>query len=234
MSRARARLGSSLALIALLGCDHAVIGTLERDASEVTRDAGSDAGDASAPLRCTPPDEAAPATPNMAYAGGAGAPTGNITEGRLNGGRQFEITADCIHVTELGLWDHAQDGLSRAHAVALLRLDGEGPSANPVATLAVADVQPGNDVSLEDGFRFAALAAPIELERGFYAVIAYDFSSEEPFADGGSEPAPGSGIRDTGFTPFEFTTAASPAYPASGDTNPHVLATFRYLQTTAE
>lgn len=208
----------ALALAALASCDHGVVGTLERDAGGAPR--------------CAPLDDAAVAMSSLAYAGGAGAPTGDITEGRLNGGRQFEITADCIHVVELGLWDHAQDGLSRAHAVALLALDGEGPSASAVATLAVAEVQAGDDVPLEDGFRFAALAAPLRLERGVYAVIAYDFSSEEPFADGGSEPAPASGIRDTGFTPLEYTSAASPAYPAGGDASPHVLATFRYVRTT--
>jgi hypothetical protein len=209
---------AALAVAALAGCDDAVVGTLQ--------------GDASAALECAPADDASLGSPSMAYAGGAGAPTGAISEGRLNGGRQFEITADCIHVTELGLWDHAQDGLSRAHAVALLALDGEGASASAVATLAVAEVGAGDDVALEDGFRFAPLAAPVRLERGFYAVIAYDFSSEEPFADGGSSPDPASGIRDTGFTPFELTTAASPAYPRGGDEEAHVLATFRYVRTS--
>ena len=67
------------------------------------------------------------------------------------------------------------------------------------------------------------------LERGLYAVIAYDFSSEEPDGHGGSVPEPSRGIRDPGFSPLELAMNTSLHYPAQGDLEWNVTASFRYL-----
>jgi hypothetical protein len=208
-----------LSCLVLAACDAAVVGRLDHDAQVDTR--------------CVTLDDAsAPAAATLAY-GGASAATGTNFPDRVNGGRQFEVTAECLTIVELGVWDHAQDGLSRSHAVALFALDA--PGADAIATPipgGSALVLAGSDVALEDGFRLAALPRPLLLEPGFYAVIAYDFSSEEPYGDGGSLPPPGSGVRDVGFDPFEFSTNPSPSYPAGDDGTSHSTASFRYVNRT--
>ena len=221
MQAARKLCDLTLSLLVLAGCDAAVVGRLADDAgppaplcpSEPSNDAGIAVGT------------------TLAY-GGESAATTEFSEGRVNGGRQFEVTSDCLYVVELGVWDHRQDGLSRAHAVALFALDRSGPgaTAEPVPG-AAAEVQAGTGVPIEDGFRLAVLPRPVRLERGFYAVIAYDFSSEEPYGHGGSVPEPSRGVRDVGFSPLELAMDTSLEYPAEGDGEANVTASFRYLVT---
>src|SRR5262249_2394062 len=75
------------------------------------------------------------------------------------------------------------------------------------------------------------LAKPIDLVKGTYAVVVYGLNSVDPYGDGGDTPPPGSGVAHAGFDPFEFTTAASPAFPKGGDNNDHSSASFRFEGT---
>jgi hypothetical protein len=229
-----------LGLGLLFGCDDALIGKLADDAGAPaldamvpTLDAGTpDAGiDASVACNLGLLEGDAGLLPTLAYGGAGPSATGQIPAGqRVTGGRQFEVTEDCVVITDLAVWDHFSDGLSRDHAVVLFSIGSTGSDVE--ATLVPggqAVAGRGDDVPLEREFRIAPLAAPILLERGFYAVIAYDFSSEEPFGLGGSVPDGATGVRDVGYGPVETSTEPSPYYPRSGDESARATASFRYV-----
>lgn len=223
---------STLAVVCLLtACDDALIGKLGADAGVTDSGTVDAALDASVVCNLRLLEGDAGLSPVLAYGGAGPSATGQIPSGqRVTGGQQFEVSEDCVVITDLAVWDHFSDGLSRDHAVALFALTAAGSDAE--ATLvpggqAVAGA--GNDVPIEREFRIAPLAAPILLARGFYAVVAYDFSSEEPYGLGATVPDGTRGVRDVGFAPFETSTEPSPSYPRAGDANTRATASFRYV-----
>ena len=209
----------ALSALVLGACDDALVGRLPPDASVApVCDVAAFEGDA-----------ATRRAPTLAY-GGESASDDEKLEGRVNAGHQFEVTADCLVLTDLGVWDHRQDGLSRAHAVTLFSLDRPGAGAVPTPVVGgEALVGAGSDVPLEDGFRLARLAAPLALARGYYAIVAYDFSSEEPYGGGLTLPDAEGPIRDLSFGPLELAAVPSPAYPSSAGAEAYSAASFRYV-----
>lgn len=148
--------------------------------------------------------------------------------GTRNAGHQFKVTEPVV-VRDLGMYDSGADGLKAAHAVTLFSVDklGAGAKGTPVAGASVT-VPAGTAGMLEGGFRYAALPAPVTLEPGNYAVIVYGLNQDDLPGDGGGLPLPATGISDAQFDPYEFVTAASPAYPGGGDTNAHANASLRF------
>lgn len=162
-----------------------------------------------------------------AYTSSAAKTSSNM--GTRNAGHQFEVTSSAIVVHDLGIWDSGANGLAAAHTVTLFELDktGLGAQATPVAGGSVS-VPAGTQAELEAGFRFAKLPAPLTLEPGYYALIGYGLNANDLPGDGGAIPLPATGISDARFDPYEFVTAASPAYPSGGDQNGHANVSLRF------
>jgi hypothetical protein len=175
------------------------------------------------------PDAGKPLDTVVAYTGSDATKGVNAAKGSHNSGRQFEVTQDGIVLVDLGLWDEQANGLARSHAVTLFRLDklGAGAVATPVEGGSVL-VPAGSDAVLDNGFRFAPLAAPLALSRGFYAVVAYGLDQDDPYGDGGNVPLSDTGVRAANFDVYQVTDQASPAFPTGGDGNDHSAASFRY------
>lgn len=148
--------------------------------------------------------------------------------GTRNAGHEFTVTAG-IRVTDLGIWDSNADGLAAAHTVTLFSVDKFGAGAKATAVPGGSVIVPaGTKAELDAGFRYAALAAPLDLAPGKYAVVAYGLSMADLPGTGGGLPLPSTGVADADFDPYEFVTSASPAFPNGGDGNPHANASFRY------
>ncbi len=156
------------------------------------------------------------------------APSGSNTATR-NSGREFTVSGESVVVRDLGVWDSGADGLSVAHAVTLFSLDkiGAGAKGTPVPGGSIT-VAAGTVAPLDTGFRYAPLAAPIELAPGNYAVVAYGMNDKDRTGDGGGLPLPATGVTDAHFDPYQNVVAASPAFPNTGDTNSHSNASFRF------
>jgi lysophospholipase L1-like esterase len=162
-----------------------------------------------------------------AYTGSAAKPSSNL--GTRNAGHEFEVAAGGVVVRDLGVWDNGADGLKAAHTVTLFALDESGAGAQGTPVLGgTVTVPAGTAADLEAGFRFAALPAPLTLAAGKYAVVAYGLNADDLPGDGGNLPLPATGVSDAQFDPFEFVTAASPAFPSGGDANKHANASFRF------
>ena len=148
--------------------------------------------------------------------------------GTRNAGHEFSVTAATVRVTDLGIWDNNADGLAAAHAVTLFSIDkfGAGAKATPIAGGSVV-VPAGTKGELDCGFRYAPLTTPIELAPGKYAVVAYGLDMDDLPGTGGGLPLPATGVTDAQFDPYEFVSAASPAFPNGGDGNSHANASFR-------
>lgn len=179
----------------------------------------------------SPQEDAGPplTKPIVGYTGSSAIPSVNSTKGAHDIGHSFDVTEAGISITELGVWDAKADGLAAAHTVTLFSLDrvGAGAKAVPVPGGSVV-VPAGTTASLEDGFRFAALAQPLTLAPGHYAVIAYGLDKDDPYGDGGNVPLSSTGVADVKFDPQSDTAKPSPAFPTIGDANPHASASFRY------
>ncbi|TRU86387.1 MAG: hypothetical protein EWV54_14445 [Microcystis novacekii Mn_MB_F_20050700_S1D] len=163
--------------------------------------------------------------------GGVGATQG-IVAGTLNIGRQFTVTGSGITVIDLGVFDLNGNGLVASHDVTLFKINsGAGAAGANVSALTGGSVNiaSGTGTSLASSFRFQSLANPIYLAPGNYSVIAYGLNKlGDPYGQGGQLPA-GGNVSNIGFTPFQFVTASSPAYPNSGDSNTALSsASFRY------
>lgn len=144
-------------------------------------------------------------------------------------GHTFDVSESGISIAELGVWDANADGLASAHAVTLFSLDRVGANAGAVPVPGGTVVVPsGTTATLEDGFRFAALAEPVALAPGHYAVVAYGLDKNDPYGDGGNVPLSSTGVADVTFDPQSASPKPSPAFPTSGDSNPHASASFRY------
>jgi lysophospholipase L1-like esterase len=149
--------------------------------------------------------------------------------GTRNAGHQFSVKGDPVVVRDLGMYDSGADGLKAAHTVTLFSVDkiGAGAKGTPVAGGSVT-VPAGTAGMLEGGFRYAALPAPVTLQPGNYAVVVYGLNQDDLPGDGGGVPLPATGVADAQFDPFEFVSAASPAYPGGGDGNLHANASLRF------
>ena len=157
-----------------------------------------------------------------------GAPLGANTAIR-NSGREFVVSGANLLVRDLGVWDSGADGLAIAHTVTLFSLDKIGAGAKATAISGGSTTVPaGSAAPLDSGFRYAPLAAPIELAPGNYAVVAYGLNDKDRSGDGGGIPLPATGVTDAHFDPYQNVVAASPAFPNTGDTNSHSNASFRY------
>ncbi|MGA2246924.1 MAG: autotransporter-associated beta strand repeat-containing protein [Verrucomicrobiota bacterium] len=153
--------------------------------------------------------------------GGASGANGNA----LNIGNTFNVTGSGITVYQLGAFNWLGDGLASAHTVTLF--------SNQVA-LASVTVPAGTAALLNDGFRFAPLAAPIFLPAGQYAVVSYQMNASDPYGDynngipsdfnTGASVTSGDGI-------FQFTTNGT-AYPNTdaGSYN-FISASFTYVDS---
>jgi lysophospholipase L1-like esterase len=164
-------------------------------------------------------DDPGPARPRIVAYTGSGALRGVAADdGPLDIGHQFTVSHEDLVVEQLGVWDEAADGLARPHTLALFSLDqlGADAIATPLPEGSVV-VPAGTTAQLEDGFRFAALERPLGLPPGHYALIAFDMDADDPYGNGGTPPVPASGLVHGSFEPFEFTSAADFAYPASGN-----------------
>ncbi|CCI31747.1 hypothetical protein MTo_02631 [Microcystis aeruginosa NIES-1211] len=163
--------------------------------------------------------------------GGVGATQG-IVAGTLNIGRQFTVTGSGITVIDLGVFDLDGDGLVESHDVTLFKINSGAGAANAnvsAITGGSVNIASGTGASLESSFRFKSLTNAIYLAPGDYSVIAYGLDkSGDAYGEGGQLPA-GGNVSNIGFTPFEFVTASSPAYPSAGDANTALSgASFRY------
>jgi lysophospholipase L1-like esterase len=198
-------------------------GELSRDAglsdsrdAAVARDGGTfePASDAGQQLE----DAGPPPAPLIVSYTSSGAVRGsNADLGALNIGNQFSVTRAGIVLRELGVFDQGSDGLARAHTVTVFKLDrlGAGAAATPVEGASVS-VPAGAEQPFQDGFRFAALAAPVALEPGAYSAIAYGMDGADAYGEGGNLPATISGIEDAARSDWQFVVADSPAYPTGG------------------
>ncbi|WP_228008427.1 PEP-CTERM sorting domain-containing protein [Microcystis aeruginosa] len=166
--------------------------------------------------------------------GGVGATQGLFPfgNGPVNIGRQFTVTGSGITVIDLGVFDLGGNGLVDPHDVTLFKINSGAGAANAnvsAITGGSVNIASGTGASLESSFRFKALTNPIYLAPGNYSVIAYGLKKfGDPYGEGGQLPT-GGNVSNIGFTPFQYVTASSPAYPSSGDANTALSsASFRY------
>ena len=168
--------------------------------------------------------------------GGVGATPGLFPfgNGPVNIGRQFTVTGSGITVIDLGVFDLGGNGLVDSHDVTLFKINSGAGAANAnvsAITGGSVNIASGTGASLESSFRFKALTNAIYLAPGDYSVIAYGLKKlgfGDPYGEGGQLPA-GGNVSNIGFTPFQYVTASSPAYPSAGDTNTALSsASFRY------
>jgi lysophospholipase L1-like esterase len=135
----------------------------------------------------------------------------------LNIGHSFTVSCAPVQIFSLGVYDYGADGLASGHLVTLFAKNGSTYTAVSGGT---AMVPSGTGAALNSGFRFAALAKPVVLPVGSYAIIAYQMngnSASDPYAesDGAGFSSDGN-VADAGFSPYEFTTAGSPRFPSGG------------------
>ena len=157
--------------------------------------------------------------------GGAG------NNGGLNIGHTFTVTDSGIQVFALGVYDYQGNGLNASHTVTLF--SDSGSTHTPVAGGSVT-VPSGTTAPLKSGFRFAPLAAPVTLAAGNYSVVAYQMNGgggSDGYAEANNTGFIGDGkVSSTGFTVFDFSSAASPTYPAASSTGGNLAsASFTYL-----
>jgi lysophospholipase L1-like esterase len=218
---------------ALAACGSGTITERDPAAADAALPSPPDGAPASTPPdAAAPPDAAPPPPPPPRLIGytGSGATRGAAADhGALNIGHQLSVTRAGVTLRDLGVWDLGADGLARAHTVTLFALDHLGENAHATAVPGGSVVVPaGTQAPLEDGFRFAALPAPLALAPGSYAVIAYDLGSDDAYGDGGNLPRTTTGVEHGAFVPFQFVSAASPAFPVGGDSGHTSSVSFRY------
>ena len=207
-----------------------------KDAEAIDSQVPDAAGDASAILdssspsdSSSPADVGAPVAASVAYTGSSATSGGSQNNGALNIGREFHVTSAGIRIRDLGIWDEGANGLVAAHTVTLFSVDKVGAGGVATAVPGGSVVVPAGTIApFEEGFRFAALSKPLTLAQGDYAVIAYSFTRNDPYGDGGAIPLASRGVGDATFDPYELTAAASPAFPKGGDGTNHTSASFRY------
>jgi lysophospholipase L1-like esterase len=197
---------------------------------------GGDAGDAGAGGDSAIAGDASDASARDVITGytGSGATKGT-SAGVLNIGHEFRVVDTGITIRDLGIWDEGANGLNAAHTVTLFSLDkaGTGAVATAVAGGSIS-VPAGTAAPLDEGFRFAPLPKPIDVAPGYYAVVAYGMDTQDPYGDHGNIPLSTTGIVDAEFDPFQFVTAASPAFPTGGDNQGHTSVSFRYEKQNAK
>ena len=163
--------------------------------------------------------------PKIAHFGGAGNNSG------LNIGHNFTVSGGGIKIFQLGVFDYQGDGLNASHAVTLFQKIGG--TYTPVTGGSVT-VPSGTAAPLGAGFRFAPLATPLKLLPGDYSVIAYQMngnSGSDPYAENNfSSFTTGNNVVDAGFSPYEFTSSGSPAYPSSGANTLFGASSFTYTE----
>lgn len=86
----------------------------------------------------------------------------------------FEVTKP-LTITNLGLWDENEDGFSGSLTVQLVGRE-ENSVTEVFAEALFTNAEPG---TLEDGYRYKALAAPIQLTPGLYAIITGGLSESD-------------------------------------------------------
>lgn len=161
--------------------------------------------------------------PLGAQFGGAGNNAG------LNIGHNFTVSGDGIKVFRLGVFDYQGNGLNASHTVTLFNRVGGISTPVPGGSVTVPS---GTAASMANGFRFASLAAPVTLAAGDYSIIAYGMngnSTSDGYAEGnvsGFNASPY--VTDSGYSPYEFTTSASPAFPSGGANVNFACASFDY------
>ena len=141
------------------------------------------------------------------------------------------MTGTGITVVDLGIFSEDGSGnplsLSASHSVTLFSISPPGQSNPSNTPLATTTVPAGTVAPYDSGFRFAPIT-PIFLAPGNYAVIAYGLDNgNEGYGDGGSRLA-STNANDLNFDPYQFTSAASPAFPGGGDGNDHNGASFHF------
>jgi lysophospholipase L1-like esterase len=148
----------------------------------------------------------------------------------LNIGHNFTVTGDGIKVFRLGVFDYQANGLNASHTVTIVsRVDG---NPEPVSGGSVT-VPAGTVAPLGSGFRFAALDEPIILPAGDYTIIAYGMnggSSSDGYAEENASGFNGNdALNNAGYSPYEFTTSESPAFPSGGANVNFACASFDYV-----
>ena len=165
----------------------------------------------------------------ISYTGGAATRGAAANNGNLNIGREFTVIGSGIDVLDLGIWDYQNNGLASAHAVTLFSLNTLGSGATATAiTGGSVTVPAGTSATLDGGFRFQPLAAPIHLAAGNYAAVAYGMNSNDPYGDGGNNPSGVPDVANGGYDPYQFTANVSPAFPSGGDGNNHSSVSFHF------
>ncbi len=168
---------------------------------------------------------------SIAYTNTGANPSGNTSS--LNIGREFVVSGTGITISDLGVYDATAPNLANPHDVTLFSISNLGvpTTTSALATVNIPAGSPPAGSSLDSGFYFKPIT-PIFLPAGNYAVIAYGLDtglngSGDPYADGGGTLA-SANANDAGFDPYEFTVAASPAFPGGGDGNNHSSASFHF------
>jgi lysophospholipase L1-like esterase len=154
---------------------------------------------------------------------------GNADNTGLNIGHTFTVGSNAIQILNLGVFDFGGDGLNASHVVTLFT--NSAGTYLPIAG-GTTTVPAGTAASLAKGFRFAALPAALTLPAGRYAVIAYQMNggtSSDGYGEANGTSFNGDGyVTDDGFTPYQFTDAASPSYPNTGGSANLACASFDY------
>jgi len=151
----------------------------------------------------------------------------------LNIGHNFTVTGDGIKVFRLGVFDYQADGLNASHTVTLFsRVNGTATAV----TGGSVTVPAGTVAPLGNGFRFAALDEPITLPAGDYSIIAYGMNggtSSDGYAEQNASGFNGNdSLADSGYSPYEFVTTGSPAFPSGGASVNFGCATFDYVSVS--
>lgn len=147
----------------------------------------------------------------------------------LNIGHNFTVTGDGIKIFSLGVFDYQANGLNASHTVTLFSRVGGNATAVDGGSITV---PAGTEAPLGNGFRFATLPEPVTLPAGDYSIIAYGMnggSSSDGYAE---QNASGfnsdDSLADSGYSPYEFVTSGSPAFPSGGASVNFACATFTY------
>ena len=161
------------------------------------------------------------ADPRSAQYGGAANNSG------LNIGHTFTVTGGGIQIQQLGVFDYQGNGLNAAHTVTLFTtlLGNQVP-------LASVTVPAGTSAVLGNGFRFMPLATALTLTPGSYSIISYQMNGNagsDPYCEGNVSGFNAVGnVGDAGFSPYEFVTNGSPAYPSGGANVNFACVSFTY------
>lgn len=148
----------------------------------------------------------------------------------LNIGHNFSVTGDGITIFRLGVFDYQADGLKASHTVTLFSRAGGTATA---VTGGSVTVPAGTVAPLGNGFRFEALAEPITLPAGDYSIIAYGMNGGNSSDGYAEQNASGfnsnDSLTDSGYSPYEFVTTGSPAFPSGGASVNFACASFDYV-----